>query len=201
VDRFDVEGVVVVKLGSRFDVSICHDGISVCGVTIMKPSPRSISPSKRGAGGLILRSAEVIVVLMLSERWFLLPLVFVRGREVCRLLNIGMSCGSFVLPRRAGTSEDLDLYSRNVESGGPPRSSTSTARSTTDMRSAGWYVWAISCRAADRHSRYCILLLRSVGSLRKAKAATRAVAAVPWRHCQYPGIDFEYVNLRHAATP
>jgi hypothetical protein len=37
----------------------------------------------------------------------------------------------------------------------------------------------MSERAAERHSRYCMLLAREVGSLMKASAATRAVAAVP----------------------
>jgi hypothetical protein len=58
----------------------------------------------------------------------------------------------------------------------------------------------MSDRAAVRHSRYCMLLAREVGSLINARAATRAVAAVPaccipvtnicfvsnrWRCCQY----------------
>jgi hypothetical protein len=89
--------------------------------------------------GLMLRSMFGRLVLVLIDRDFFELPVPARGRDVCRFLYIGMSLGSFVLPRRAGTRDDLGLYSRKLLmlSAGPPRSSTMTARRTVDMRSAG----------------------------------------------------------------
>lgn len=58
-------------------------------------------------------------------------------------------------------------------------SSCMTAWRMEDMDAAGWKVDDMSWRAEARHSRYCILLFRSETFLMNARAATRAVAAVP----------------------
>jgi hypothetical protein len=131
----------------------------------------------------------LILVLILIVLVFLFPPVPARGlpRLVCLFfahcwLSAISESISIVLPLRAGTVEDAGLYKwKEVEFGGsgPPRNSTITARRTVDMRSAGWYVDAMSESAAERHSRYCMLFAREVGSFMNARAATRAVAAVP----------------------
>ena len=52
----------------------------------------------------------------------------------------------------------------------------------------------MSWRAEARHSRYCILFLRSLGFLMNAKAATNAVAAVP--ACWIPVTKIRRVSKR-----
>lgn len=88
----------------------------------------------------------LIVVLILIVLVFLFPPVPALGLPLLVCLFLAhcwlsfMSASiSIVLPLRAGTVEDAGLYKLNEELGGsgPPRSSTITARSTVDIRSAG----------------------------------------------------------------
>lgn len=68
----------------------------------------------------------------------------------------------------------------------------------------------MSDSAAERHSRYCMLLFRSVESLMNARAATRAVAAVPWGmlacisahiYSTHDGVTYGVLHTRHENLP
>lgn len=110
--------------------------------------------------------------------------------DICLFLKVGNSAVSIaVLSLLAGIELGIDMLIESLladlHSGGGVFwlftfcNSVMTACKIRDMLAAGWYVYDISCNAPAKHSRYCILFLRSFMFLMNARAATSAVAAVP----------------------